>query len=61
VLLGVIESAGRLAVPLATDRGHASTSTPMLLAVPAMILAAISASLAFRSAIYFCAMSRTCA
>src|SRR5207247_8693063 len=61
VLLGMIEGPGRLAVPLAGDRGHASTSTPMLRAVPAMILAAISTSLAFRSAIFFCAMSRSCA
>ena len=59
VLLGMIERGGGLAVPFALDRGHASTSTPMLLAVPAMMRAAISTSFALRSAIFFCAMSMT--
>jgi len=57
----MVERRDPVAVALAVDRGNASTSTPMLLAVPAMIRAAISTSFALRSAIFFWAMSRTCA
>ena len=50
--------AGGLAVALAVT--HASTSTPMLRAVPSMMRIALSRSLALRSAIFFSAISRTC-
>src|SRR5205814_5472180 len=61
VLALAVEALLGVDVGLAVLGHQASTSTPMLRAVPAMILAAWSTSWALRSASFFCAISRSCA